>query len=111
MLAARAATLAFAAALALAGEAGAVECPSVTYTRISTASHCAQLLGPDYRERLKAVKLASIGPVTTATLRELGLEPTVQAETFNIDGLVEAMGRASTSHTPSPLPSPEGRGR
>jgi uroporphyrinogen III methyltransferase/synthase len=83
----------------------------VTFTSSSTARHFAELLGPDYRERLKAVKLASIGPVTTATLRELGLEPTVQAETFNIDGLVEAMGRASTSHTPSPLPSPEGRGR
>jgi uroporphyrinogen III methyltransferase/synthase len=63
----------------------------VTFTSSSTARNFAELLGPGYRERLEAVKLASIGPVTTATLRELGLEPTVQADTFNIDGLVAAM--------------------
>jgi uroporphyrinogen III methyltransferase/synthase len=49
------------------------------------------LLGSDYKSKLKSTKLASIGPITTATLRELGLEPAVQAHTFNIDGLVEAM--------------------
>jgi uroporphyrinogen III methyltransferase/synthase len=69
----------------------------VTFTSSSTARNFAELLGPDYRERLKGVKLASIGPVTTSTLRELGLEPTVQAETFNIDGLVEAIVRSSDS--------------
>jgi uroporphyrinogen III methyltransferase/synthase len=63
----------------------------VTFTSSSTARNFAHLLGPDYRERLKGARLASIGPVTTATLRELGLEPTVQAETFNIDGLIAAM--------------------
>jgi uroporphyrinogen III methyltransferase/synthase len=63
----------------------------VTFTSSSTARNFAALLGPDYRDRLRGVKLASIGPVTTATLRELGLEPTVQAETFNVEGLVAAM--------------------
>jgi uroporphyrinogen-III synthase len=29
--------------------------------------------------------------VTTATLEELGLPPTLQAETFDIEGLVEAI--------------------
>jgi uroporphyrinogen III methyltransferase/synthase len=37
------------------------------------------------------VKIASIGPVTSATLKELGLEPTVQAGTSSIDGLVDAI--------------------
>jgi uroporphyrinogen-III synthase len=37
------------------------------------------------------VKLASIGPITTRTLKELGLEPTIQAETSNVDGLVAAI--------------------
>jgi len=36
------------------------------------------------------VKLASIGPITTSTLRDLGLEPAIQAETYNLDGLVRA---------------------
>jgi uroporphyrinogen III methyltransferase/synthase len=66
----------------------------VTFTSSSTAKNFTDLLGPGYRERLKAVKLASIGPVTTSTLRELGLEPTAQADTSNIDGLVAAMAAA-----------------
>jgi uroporphyrinogen III methyltransferase/synthase len=62
-----------------------------TFTSSSTAKNFASLLGPDYAEKLKGVKIASIGPITTATLRELKLEPTVQAETFNVEGLVRAM--------------------
>jgi uroporphyrinogen III methyltransferase/synthase len=63
----------------------------VTFTSSSTAKNFTTLLGSNYRERLKNVKIASIGPITTATLRELGLEPTVQAETFNVEGLIAAM--------------------
>lgn len=63
----------------------------VTFTSSSTARNFAALLGPDFLARLTGVKIASIGPVTTATLRDLGLEPTVQADTFNLDGLVAAM--------------------
>jgi uroporphyrinogen III methyltransferase / synthase len=36
-------------------------------------------------------QLASIGPVTSATLREHGLEPAVEAERHDIDGLVDAL--------------------
>jgi uroporphyrinogen III methyltransferase/synthase len=43
------------------------------------------------------VKLASIGPITTQTLRELGLEPHAQAETFNVDGLIRAIAHAASS--------------
>ncbi len=35
--------------------------------------------------------LASIGPITSATLRAHGLEPTVEAEPHTIAGLVEAV--------------------
>jgi uroporphyrinogen III methyltransferase/synthase len=52
------------------------------------------------------VKLASIGPITTATLRQLGLEPTVQADTFNLDGLLAAM-RAGGGFSGTP-PKPAG---
>jgi uroporphyrinogen III methyltransferase/synthase len=55
-------------------------------------------VGNDYAARLAGVKLASIGPVTSGTLRELGLAPTVEARRFNVDGLVEAIltgGQAS----------------
>jgi uroporphyrinogen III methyltransferase/synthase len=38
-----------------------------------------------------AARLASIGPVTSATLREHGLESDVEAERHDIDGLVAAL--------------------
>jgi uroporphyrinogen III methyltransferase/synthase len=38
-----------------------------------------------------ATRIVSIGPVTSATLRERGLEPHVEAERHDIDGLVDAL--------------------
>jgi uroporphyrinogen III methyltransferase / synthase len=63
----------------------------ITFSSSSTVKNLLSLLGPDYRDRLSHTKLASIGPVTTATLREAGLAPAAEARTFNIDGLVEAI--------------------
>ena len=63
----------------------------VTFTSSSTARNFLALLGDDYRSKLANVKLASIGPITTATLREFSLSPTVEAKTFNIPGLVAAI--------------------
>ncbi len=46
-------------------------------------------------------RLVSIGPVTSATLREHGLEPDVEATRHDIDGLVDALvsdvGRGRTA--------------
>ena len=67
----------------------------VTFTSSSTATNFAALLGPDYKSKLANIKLASIGPITTATLKELGLEPTAQADTFNIAGLIDALVAAA----------------
>jgi uroporphyrinogen III methyltransferase / synthase len=38
-----------------------------------------------------AARAVSIGPVTSATLREQGIEPAVEAERHDIDGLVDAI--------------------
>jgi uroporphyrinogen III methyltransferase/synthase len=38
-----------------------------------------------------AARIVSIGPVTSATLREHGIEPHVEAARHDIDGLVEAL--------------------
>ena len=67
----------------------------VTFTSSSTARNLISLLGEDYRRKLAGVKLASIGPITTATLREFGLSPTVEAKQFNIPGLVAAIAEAA----------------
>ena len=45
----------------------------------------------------RGVRIVSIGPVTSATLRESGLEPDVEASSHDIDGLVEALVRDVTS--------------
>ncbi len=63
----------------------------ITFTSSSTARNLAQLLGTGYAEQLAGVKLASIGPITTQALNELGLKPTVEATSFNVQGLVAAV--------------------
>jgi uroporphyrinogen-III synthase len=63
----------------------------ITFTSSSTARNFACLLGGAKVPR--EVKLASIGPVTSATLRELGLRVQIKAESYTIPGLVEAILR------------------
>lgn len=63
----------------------------ITFTSSSTARNFIELLGPEYKQKLAGVKLASIGPITSATLRELGLEPQVEAAEHTIAGLAAAM--------------------
>jgi len=71
----------------------------ITFTSSSTARNFVSLLGADYRQGLSGVKLASIGPVTTSALTEAGLIPTVQADSFNIDGLVRAIAGIETDQS------------
>ncbi|MFZ5626151.1 MAG: uroporphyrinogen-III synthase, partial [Bacillota bacterium] len=63
----------------------------VTFTSSSTVKNFIKLLGEDYQELLQTVKLASIGPITSQTARELGLTITVEAREYTIDGLVTAI--------------------
>jgi uroporphyrinogen-III synthase len=77
----------------------------VTFTSSSTVRNFVALLGEGGkrgiargRERsfhtlLKDISLASIGPVTSSTLRELGLGVDVEAKEYTIPGLVEAISR------------------
>ncbi len=48
-------------------------------------------LQQDMVEALDYVHIASIGPITSQTARELGLQVTIEAKEFTIDGLVEAI--------------------
>jgi uroporphyrinogen-III synthase len=68
----------------------------VTFTSSSTAKNFAELLGvgrnvaPDFA----GIQMASIGPVTSSTLRELGFRVDIAAREFTIPGLVDAIQRA-----------------
>jgi uroporphyrinogen-III synthase len=64
---------------------------AVLFTSSSTARHLAALLGDDYRRRLSGVLLAAIGPVTAATLQDLGLAAGLVAPEFTAAALAAAL--------------------
>jgi uroporphyrinogen III methyltransferase/synthase len=61
----------------------------VTFTSSSTARSLLSRLGDV--AALRRARLASIGPVTSATLREFGLTADVEASRHDIEGLVQAV--------------------
>lgn len=63
----------------------------VTFTSSSTVENFVKLLGKNYRARLSGIKCASIGPVTSQTLRKFGLKANIEAKAYTIDGLVNAI--------------------
>ena len=71
-------------------EAGTVD--MVTFTSSSTVKNFLQLLPPDRANRLlQGIAVASIGPITSRTAADLGLAVTVEAETYTIPGLIQAI--------------------
>jgi len=65
--------------------AGRIDCVTVTSSAI--ARSLATLFGGD----LHKTQLASISPVTSATLSELGFEPACEAQEYTMRGLVDAL--------------------
>jgi uroporphyrinogen III methyltransferase/synthase len=60
----------------------------ITFTSSSTVKNFVQAAG---REALDNLKIASIGPITSATLREHGVEATVEANPHTTGGLIQAL--------------------
>jgi uroporphyrinogen III methyltransferase / synthase len=60
----------------------------ITFTSSSTVTNLIELIGP---AALSGTKAASIGPVTSATLRNYSIEPRVQATEYTVAGLVDAI--------------------
>ena len=86
----------------------------VTFTSSSTAKNFAELLGDatagsrggawlkeGLPKDLQGVQLASIGPVTSATLRELQLPVAIEAREFTMGGLIRAIVLARYAETPA----------
>ena len=64
----------------------------VTFTSSSTVTHLADILqGCGRDELLRRLPGASIGPVTSATARELGVPVAVEAQAHTIPGLIQAI--------------------
>ena len=62
----------------------------ITFTSSSTVRNFVGLLG-SRKVSIEGIRLASIGPVTSATLSELGLSADISAKKFTIPGLIEAI--------------------
>jgi uroporphyrinogen III methyltransferase/synthase len=71
------------AAVAAAGDAD-----YVTFTSSSTVTNLTEALGDRFPAKARIV---SIGPITSATVREAGLEVAVEAERHDVDGLLTAL--------------------
>jgi uroporphyrinogen III methyltransferase/synthase len=67
----------------------------VTFTSSSTVKNFCRLLPPDrIAELMRGVAIASIGPITSQTARELGLSVSIEAEHYTVPGLVQAILKA-----------------
>ena len=61
----------------------------ITFTSSSTVKNFFEVVKP---ESLDAkVRLASIGPSTSATIKQFGFTPAIEAEQYTINGLIEAI--------------------
>jgi uroporphyrinogen-III synthase len=69
----------------------------ITFTSSSIVRNFVALLGSRRNAALDGVRFASIGPVTSSTLRELSLRVDITAKEFTIPGLVEAIVRGMVS--------------
>lgn len=67
----------------------------VTFTSSSTVKNFKALLpsDKDLKALMKGVLVASIGPITSDTAREMGFEVHIEAERYTIPGLCEAIER------------------
>lgn len=71
----------------------------ITFTSSSTVRNfLSMIVGTDIPGKLPGVKFASIGPVTSETLREYALPVHIEAEDYTMEGLVEAISKSAMQH-------------
>ncbi len=77
----------------------------ITFTSSSTVNNFLGLLGDNPEKLLRGVHMASIGPVTSGTLKKAGFKPSIEAHEYTMEGLVAAIVEkkrtASTSQSAS----------
>jgi uroporphyrinogen III methyltransferase/synthase len=59
----------------------------ITVTSSAIARSLVQMFGEDLRQS----RLASLSPITSNTLRELGFEPAIEAKVHTMQGLIDAL--------------------
>ncbi len=80
----------------------------ITFTSASTAENFHERFNlPQVQEQFPGTKLVSIGPETSKAVRHAGSEPTVEAETHTIDGMIEALKQHISNEVTKPASPPE----
>jgi uroporphyrinogen-III synthase len=69
----------------------------ITFTSSSTVKNFVALLGKTLTSTFAGIQFASIGPITSATLREIGLRVDIEAKEFTILGLIVAVSAKSVN--------------
>jgi uroporphyrinogen III methyltransferase / synthase len=64
---------------------------AILVTSSSMARALAEALGDEGRALLEGVVVASIGPITSQTLTECGMAPSVEANVYTMEGLLDAV--------------------
>lgn len=76
----------------------------ITFTSSSTVHFFMRMFTPKERRKIfDVVRAASIGPVTSAMLREYGVAPAVQAKHYTAEGLAKVIIKSVVLKVPSPL--------
>jgi uroporphyrinogen-III synthase len=73
----------------------------VTFTSSSTATNFLALLEKDHWHGLREIWLASIGPVTSETLRQAGFKTNIEALEYTMEGLALAIAKHVLTTHPS----------
>ena len=78
-----------------AAVAAAEDADYVTFTSSSTVKNLTEALGDRFPARARIV---SIGPITSTTVREAGLEVAIEADRHDVDGLLPALLADAATH-------------
>lgn len=70
----------------------------VTFTSSSTVKHFFDIYGQEAKTILNRARAVSIGPITTETLRNLGVDHVIEAEVFTTAGITEALLKEVKNH-------------
>jgi uroporphyrinogen III methyltransferase/synthase len=63
----------------------------ITFTSSSTVRFFLQAAGEAGAELSPGTRIVSIGPVTSEALREHGMEPHVEADPYDVEGMIAAL--------------------
>lgn len=63
----------------------------MTFTSSSTVKGVVDLLGKENMNLIKDITKVSIGPITSGTMKKYGLTVDLEAENYNVEGIIEAI--------------------